>query len=71
MYWSKVLFPLLAVPACQAFPSIHKRASVTGATLYAYGTNISGFPVVYAHENGKDPEESVSNPCTRAGDPLT
>lgn len=47
MYWTS-LFALLAVPACNALPSVfEKRASMSDVTLYAYGTNISGFPVVY------------------------
>ncbi|KAJ4397340.1 hypothetical protein N0V93_001565 [Gnomoniopsis smithogilvyi] len=47
MYWTSLLYPLLAVPACQALPSVDKRGAATDATLYAYGTNISAFPVVY------------------------
>lgn len=54
MYWASLLYPLLAVPACQALPSLDKRGgAVTDATLYAYGTNISGFPVVYDSTSSK------------------
>lgn len=46
MYWTS-FFALLAVPACQALPSIEQRASMSDVTLYAFGNNISGLPVVY------------------------
>lgn len=47
MYWTS-LFALLAVPACQAIPAaIEQRASASDVTLYAFGTNISAFQVVY------------------------
>lgn len=46
MFWSSLVLPLLAVPACMAAPSQEKRADITNTTLYAYGTNISGLPIV-------------------------
>lgn len=54
MFWSSLLVPALLAPACLAAPSQEKRAALTDATLYAYGTNISGFPVLY-QSSGKSP----------------
>lgn len=48
MFWSSLLLlPALLSPACLAAPSQEKRAAVNDAVLYAYGTNISGYPVLY------------------------
>ncbi|KAF3764263.1 hypothetical protein M406DRAFT_351651 [Cryphonectria parasitica EP155] len=54
MYWTSFI-TVFALPGTLAMPwSLSPRrasAATTGATLYAYGTNISGFPVLY---NGND-----------------
>ncbi|CAN8101200.1 unnamed protein product [Discula destructiva] len=47
MFWSTLLLPLLAAPACLAAPSKETRAAITDGTLYAYGKHISGLPVFY------------------------
>ncbi|KAJ4392299.1 hypothetical protein N0V93_005924 [Gnomoniopsis smithogilvyi] len=45
---------VFALSGAQAFPGhlFSKRSSATDATLYAYGTNISGLPILYNADNG-------------------
>lgn len=49
-------FSLLALPGVLAVPwytSDKRAASATAATLYAYGTTISGHPVLYDEATGE------------------
>ncbi|KAJ4419061.1 hypothetical protein N0V82_005184 [Gnomoniopsis sp. IMI 355080] len=43
---------LSGAEAFPGFPPSTKRSSATDATLYAYGTNISGYPLLYNAKNG-------------------
>lgn len=64
MYFSTLLTLAAAVPATLAFPWHHQAASssdskrattsyaASDATLYAYGTNISGWPLFYGANDG-------------------
>lgn len=57
MFWT-ALFPVVALPAALALPGAFHQASKrdyasTDVTLYAYGTNISGVPLVYGSADGK------------------
>lgn len=54
MHWS-TLFSLFALPGTLAFPGINlfERASATDATLYGYGTNIYGYPLLYDQTSGE------------------
>lgn len=62
MFWSSLLLSTLMVPACLAAPSHQKRAAIQDATLYAYGANISGFPVLYQN-GGKQSLSSRTSAC--------
>lgn len=39
---------------------LEARGSETNATLYAYGTNSSGWPIVYGNSDGKSSSASLN-----------
>lgn len=53
MYWTSLL-AIMALPAAIALPSFHTKRDyvATDATLYAYGTNISGLPILVNLNDG-------------------
>lgn len=59
MHFTTLLPLVAALPSTLAFPGFHshqanKRAyAANDVTLYAYGTNISGFPLLYGANDGK------------------
>jgi hypothetical protein len=49
------LLPLLlsaALTSAKPHPFITRRTTTTDTTIYAYGTNISGLPLVYGNSDG-------------------
>lgn len=64
MHFTTLLPLVAALPSTLAFPGYHshqasKRSyAVSDATLYAYGTNISGLPLLYGVNDGQSPHSS-------------
>jgi hypothetical protein len=49
------LFPLLAFSYAKPHPFVTRQTTTTDSTLYTYGTNISGLPLVYGVSDGTFP----------------
>ena len=46
------LLPFLAFSTAKPHPFVTRQTTTTSATIYAYGTNISGLPLVYGLSDG-------------------
>ncbi len=46
------LFPFFAFSTAKPHPFVTRQTTTTSATIYAYGTNISGLPLVYGLSDG-------------------